>query len=265
MVWVSGASSGLGRAAAVALKASGWRVIAGARSFIGNEGETDCGTRLPLDVRSVDSVRVFCEQAFSLAGAPDAVVSAAAILTLGPAEETSPEEFLEVMDTVMLGAVRFTQAALPLMRAKGGGKAVLLSSLNGLMPTPFQGAYVAAKHALEGYAGCLMLETRNQGIQVMLVEPGDHSGGSQKYRGRAAAVSPLYRESMERVIKVIARDEARGPAPERFGRKLARVMGRKKLPVRLRVAKPFEVFVLMARDLLPGRLFRRLHGMYYKV
>jgi NAD(P)-dependent dehydrogenase (short-subunit alcohol dehydrogenase family) len=265
VVWVSGASSGLGRAAAAALKAAGWLVIAGARSFVGNEYETDCGTRLPLDVRDADSVRVFCEQAYSLAGAPDAIVNAAAVLTIGPAEETAPEEFLAVMDTVLMGAIRFTQAALPMMRSKGGGKVVMLSSVNGLYATPYQGPYTAAKHALEGYSECLMLETRKQGIQVMLVEPGDHSGGAQKYRGQAEKVSPLYRESLGRVMAAMARDEAQGQSPERFGRRLALVLSRKRLPARLRVLTLKEQLSIVLHDVLPGRWFQRIVTAYFKV
>ncbi len=264
VVWVSGASSGLGRAAAVALKQSGWRVISGARSFKGNEGETDSGIRLPLDVRSGDSVRAFCEQAYSLQGAPDAIVNAAAILTLGPAEETSPDEFQEVMDTILLGAVRLTQAALPMMRAKGGGKIVMLSSVNGLYATPYQGAYTAAKHALEGFSECLMLETRNQGIQVMLVEPGDHSGGAQKYRRKVENVSRLYLESFGRVTTAAARYENLGESPERFGQRLVCVMGKKKLPPRLQVTTLTERLSIMLHDVLPLRLFHRILNAYYK-
>jgi NAD(P)-dependent dehydrogenase (short-subunit alcohol dehydrogenase family) len=265
VVWVSGSSSGLGRAAAAALKQSGWRVIAGARSFTGEEAEAEYGQALPLDVRDDASVRAFCDQAFALAGPPDALVNAAAILTLGPAEEIPLNELQAVMDTVLMGALRLTRAALPLMRRKGGGKIVMFSSLNGLMPTPFQGAYVSAKHALEGFSECLMLETRGQGIQVMLVEPGDHAGGSQRCRGKTKWVSPLYHHSLERVSGIIAKDEAQGQDPDRFGRRLARVMGRKRLPVRLRAATLKESFALIMHDVLPGRLFLRFLAGYYKV
>ena len=69
--------------------------------------------------------------------------------------------------------VRMNRAVLPLMRERGGGKIVLFSSINGLLGIPFQGAYTASKHAIEGYAECLQLEVKPFGIQVMLVEPGD--------------------------------------------------------------------------------------------
>jgi NAD(P)-dependent dehydrogenase (short-subunit alcohol dehydrogenase family) len=265
VVWVSGASSGLGRAAALALKSEGWRVVAGARSFAGDEGETDSGARLKLDVRDGASVLAFRDRALSLCGPPDALVNAAGILTLGPAEDLSDAEILAVMDTILLGSHRLVRAVLPLMRGKGGGKIAMLSSVNGLLPTPYQGAYAAAKHALEGYSECLMLETRGQNIQVMLVEPGDHSGGSMKYRGQAETVQPIYRESLKRVREVIARDEAGGGDPMDLGRKLARALGRKKLPVRMRVTTLTETFAIVMHDALPGRMFARFLSAHYKV
>ena len=266
VVWLSGASSGLGMAAAQALVQSGWQVVSGARSFEGTDRTPGpLGIRLPLDVRDDASVRAFCEAAHELTGAPDALVNAAGILILGPAEETSLAEYQAVLDTVLLGSIRLTQAVLPLMRAAGQGMVVMLSSVNGLMPTPFQSAYVAAKHALEGYSECLMLETRGQQIQVMLVEPGDHRGGAQRYRQSARRLSPLYQDSFTRVRDTIARDEAGGGDPERFGLVLARALRRRRLPARLRVTRWHETAAIILHDILPGRLFQRFLAAYYQV
>ena len=172
-VWITGASSGLGLHTAMAFRDDGWQVIAGARSF-GKDGVGIDGiTCLPLDVTSEDSIRAFCESAAAVA-APDALVQCAGMLVLGSCEETDPEEFRRVIDTNYLGMVRVNREVLPLMRAHGGGKIVLFSSINGLMGIPFQSAYTASKHAIEGYAECLSMEVKPFGIQVMLVEPGDH-------------------------------------------------------------------------------------------
>lgn len=91
------------------------------------------------------------------------------------------------METNFLSMVRVNQQVLPLMREKGGGKVVLFSSINGLMGLPFQSAYTASKHAIEGYAECLAQEVTPFGIQVMLIEPGDHRGGSSRCRLTSAA------------------------------------------------------------------------------
>lgn len=265
VVWLSGASSGLGKAAALALHQDGWQVVAGARSFVDAPDRADGITRLPLDVRDETSVTSFCQRARELHGSPDALVNAAGILIMGPAEETSLTEYQAVLDTILLGTIRLTQQALPLMREKGQGKIIILSSVNGLMPTPFQSAYVAAKHALEGYAECLLLETRRLGIQVMIVEPGDHRGGSMKYRAGAQTVSPVYRDSFDRVRKVVSGDEENGGQPSAFGTKLVKVMNRRRLPTRMRATTLKETAAIVLHDILPGGLFARFLADYYQV
>ena len=265
VVWLSGASSGLGKAAAEALHAAGWTVVAGARSFAGREGLEAGIHRLALDVQDAKSVESFCRRADGLYGPPHALVNAAGILIFGPAEETSLQEYQQVLDTVLLGSIRLSQAALPYLRKQQGGKIVMLSSVNGLMPTPFQSAYVAAKHALEGYSECLAMETAAQGIQVMIVEPGDHQGGSGRYRASAAHVSPLYEGSFARAREVVLRDEAGGGSPQAFARKLARVMGRRRLPLRLKATTLKENAAIVLHDILPGRWFLKSLRDYYKV
>lgn len=102
--------------------------------------------------------------------------------------------------------------ALPYMRAQGSGRIVLFSSINGLLGIPFQSAYTASKHALEGYAECLAMETAPWGVQVCLVEPGDHRGGSQRTRLNAReenGASP-YHERFDAAVAVIHSDEANG-------------------------------------------------------
>ena len=261
-VWVTGASSGLGLHTAMALQADGWRVIAGARSF--EDGEADGIYRLKLDVTDEDSVRRFCEEARGIA-LPDALVQCAGMLVLGSCEETDTGEFRRVMDTNFLGMVRVNRAVLPLMRAQGHGKIVLFSSINGLMGIPFQNAYTASKHAIEGYAECLAMEVKPFGIQVMLVEPGDHRSGSDKYRPHAAAMtgdSP-YAAEYESAVAVIAHDEHNGSDPDVLGRKIARTLDRKRIPFRKRIASPDQHLAVYIHRFLPAKLNAAILRKYY--
>ena len=261
-VWVTGASSGLGLHTALALKEDGWRVIAGARSF--EDGEEDGMFRLKLDVTDEESVRRFCEKAAEIAP-PDALVQCAGMLVLGSCEETSVEEFRRVIDTNYLGMVRMNRTVLPLMRQRGGGKIVLFSSINGLLGIPFQSAYTASKHAIEGYAECLSMEVKPFGIQVMLVEPGDHRSGSDKYRPHAAAMSGSspYAFEYESSVAVIAHDEHNGSDPDILGRKIARTLDRKRIPFRKRIASPDQHLAVYVHRFLPARLNAYILRSYY--
>ena len=261
-VWVTGASSGLGLHTAAALKEDGWRVIAGARSF--EDGEADGIFRLKLDVTDEESIRRFCEKAQEIAP-PDALVQCAGMLVLGSCEETGTEEFRRVIDTNYLGMVRVNRAVLPLMRARGRGKIVLFSSINGLMGIPFQSAYTASKHAIEGYAECLAMEVKPFGIQVMLVEPGDHRSGSDKYRPHAAAMNEAspYAAEYESSVAQIAHDEHNGSDPDVLGRKIARTLDRERIPFRKRIASPDQHLAVYIHRLLPAKLNAWILRTYY--
>jgi len=261
-VWLTGGSSGLGLHTAQALRDDGWRVIAGARSF--EDGEAEGIFRLKLDVTEEESVKRFCRTASAIAP-PDALVQCAGVLVLGSCEETTTEEFFRVMNTNFLGMVRMNRQVLPLMRERGGGKIVLYSSINGLLGIPFQSAYTASKHAIEGYAECLKLETEPFGIQVMLVEPGDHRGGSARYRQRGTCMGPdsPYAAAYEKGTAKIRHDEDSGYDPDRLGRKVARILDRKRIPFRKRIASPDQHLAVWIHRLCGARINGMILKRYY--
>lgn len=261
VAWVTGASSGLGHYTARALQQAGWQVLGGARSFQDEEVEgIHC---LRLDVTEDASVEGFVQKALERFGPPDALVNAAGVLMIGACEEYSEQELRGVMEVNFFGMTRMVKAVLPLMRERGKGRIVNFSSINGLMAIPFQGAYVASKHAIEGYSEALWMELRPQGIDVMLVEPGDHRGGAAKYRSHSGAELPVYRQARERAARRIAKDEDQGAFPKTLGAKVAKAMSLKRMPPRLRVAQVFQHAAVMLHDVLPGGLFFRLINLYY--
>ena len=262
-VWVTGGSSGLGLHTAAALRRDGWQVIAGARSFRGETAE-DGIIRLPLDVTREESVKEFCRKAAQIA-LPDALIQCAGILVLGSCEETETEEFRRVIDTNYLGMVRMNREVLPLMRKRGKGKIVLFSSINGLLGIPFQSAYTASKHAIEGYAECLAMEVKPFGIQVMLVEPGDHRSGSDKYRPHAAAMTEQspYAAAYASATDRIHRDETGGSDPDRLGRIVARNLARKRIPFRKRIASADQHLGVYIHRFLGARICSMVLRKYY--
>lgn len=266
VVWITGASSGLGLHTANALQAAGFQVVAGARSF-GN-GKNGAAGRLclPLDVTQMDSIARFVQSALAAYGPPDVLINCAGVLTLGACESYALEEVRQVMETNFLGQAAMIAKALPLMREQGRGRIVNFSSINGLLGIPFQGAYVASKHAVEGYSECLAMECKPFGIEVMVVEPGDHRSGAQAYRrvSRGMGEDSPYHAAFEQAHAVIAHDEANGSDPDVLGRKIARTLKKRRLPRRLRVAKADQHLAVLLHDALPTRLFDRIIASYYR-
>ncbi|MBR2719570.1 MAG: SDR family oxidoreductase [Clostridia bacterium] len=261
IVLVTGASSGLGKYTAQALRDAGHTVIAGARSF--ELGQAEGMHRIHLDVTSGESVAAFVKAALAIAPRVDALVQCAGILTLGTCEEVPAEEYRRIMETNFLGMVRVNQLVLPLMRKQGGGKIVMFSSINGLLGIPFQSAYVASKHAIEGYAECLQMEARPFGIQVCLVEPGDHRGGSEAYRNRVTDADSPYAEAFAKGAAVIRRDEQNGSDPSRLGRRVAKAVSRKRMPFRLRSASADQHLAVYLHKLLPAWVNEKVLCSYY--
>lgn len=262
-VWVTGASSGLGLATAKAFAEAGWQVVCGARSFeTGSEGDLH---RLPLDVTKPESCEAFVQGALAISPRVDALVCAAAMLVLGSCENTSCGEYSRVLETNFVGATRMVQHALPLMRQQNSGRIILFSSINGLLGIPFQSAYTASKHAMEGYAECLAMETRRFGIQVCLVEPGDHRGGSDHTRLRAAGemASSPYQAAFESACAAIHRDESGGLLPDRLGCKVVRNAQRRRMHFRLRVAKFDQHLAVWLHQLLPNGVNSWVLRNYY--
>lgn len=223
--------------------------------------------RLRLDVTDMASCERFARRALEISPRVDAVICGAAILVLGSCERTSPEEYARVLETNFVGTVRMVRLALPHMRGQGNGRIVLFSSINGLLGIPFQSAYTASKHAMEGYAECLAMEVRPFGVQVCLVEPGDHRGGSERTRLHACGedeASP-YKTDYDAACAVIHRDESGGLLPERLGEKVLKNVERKRMRFRLRVAKPDQHLAVVLHDALPPWLNARILSGYYRV
>lgn len=264
VVWITGASSGLGLHTAQALARNGFTVVAGARSF--GQGKTVEGCHcLPLDVTSRESIDAFAAEALKAFGSPDILVNCAGMLILGACESYTLDELRQVMETNFFSQAAMISKVLPYMREKGKGRIVNFSSINGLLGIPFEGAYTASKHAIEGYSECLSYEVKTFGIEIMLVEPGDHRSGSSAYRRHSQGMtdeSP-YKAAFDTGTAQIAHDEANGSAPDKLGEKIAKALKRKHLPRRLRIAKPDQHLAVVLHDLLPNRWFEKIIGPYY--
>ncbi len=265
VVLVAGASSGLGLHTARQLAAAGMTVVAGARSYQECEGEADGVYRLGLDVRDPASVWRFVRLAADRYGSPDALVCAQGLLNMNAAAEYRDEDLQDVMDTNFFGSARLVHQVMPLFLEKKQGKIILFSSVNGLLGIPFQGAYTASKHAIEGYAECLRMEVQPAGVSVCLVTPGDHRSGQKRYRRRGTSDRPEspYHDRYLRAVEQIEHDEANGSDPDRLGRAIARALMKKRLPARLLVAKPDQKLAVVLHDVLPTSLFSRIISGYY--
>lgn len=166
---ITGASSGIGLVTAKALKRAGYRVFGTSRKALAS---IDGISMLTCDVTDEVSVKNMVAEVLKQAGRIDLLVNNAGIGLLGGAEESSTAQAQALFDVNVFGITRVTNAVLPTMRSQKQGRIVNISSLLGLIPSPYNALYAATKHAVEGYSESLDHELRPLGIRVVLVEPG---------------------------------------------------------------------------------------------
>jgi NAD(P)-dependent dehydrogenase (short-subunit alcohol dehydrogenase family) len=166
---ITGASTGIGRATAEALRDAGYRVFGTSRKV--NAPSIDGIEMLVADVTDDTSVTKLVDEVMAKAGRIDLLVNNAGYALGGAAEESSIEQVRLQFDTNFLGVVRVTNAILPIMRRQGQGRILNVGSVMGLIPGPFGAYYTASKHAIEGYSESLDHEVRSFGIRVAVIEP----------------------------------------------------------------------------------------------
>lgn len=174
-ILITGASSGIGRAAAETLSARGWRVFATARRAEDIAALAAIGgvTALRLDYRDAASIAACAEAVLSATGGRiDALFNNGAYGQLGAVEDLRPEVLRAQFEANVFGWHDLTRRLIPAMRAAGRGRIVQCSSVLGIVAMKYRGAYVASKFALEGLTDTLRMELRGSGIEVVSIRPG---------------------------------------------------------------------------------------------
>ena len=197
---VTGASSGIGAAAAAALAAAGFKVYGTSRRAM-NASE---GAFVPLvlDVTSDASVTATVAHIVAREGRIDLLVNNAGFgIAPAAAEESTLTQAQAVFDCNFFGAVRMTRAVLPAMRAAGGGRIVNIGSALGFLPMPYMALYSASKHAVRAYSEALDHEVRGSGVRVSVIEPAYIGTAFESNLAEPDAPLEAYRAVREGVVR----------------------------------------------------------------
>ncbi len=178
-VLITGATDGLGKAAALLLAERGYRVFAAGRSAE-KRAKLDVLARekgLPLETLEMDvcddrSVQKAVSYVYQESGAIDVLINNAGLVYVGAVEDLRMEDWRRQFETNFFGVLRVTQAVLPQMRERRKGRILMMSSVSGFVTPPTQGAYSASKHAIEALSNALRHELYPFGIHTILIQPG---------------------------------------------------------------------------------------------
>jgi NAD(P)-dependent dehydrogenase (short-subunit alcohol dehydrogenase family) len=205
-IFITGASSGLGKAAATLFAAKGWNVIATMRTPENAQELASLPnvTILPLDVTKPEQITSALKQAVS-AGKIDVVFNNAGYGLMGPLEGATDEKIIRQLDTNLLGVIRVIQAFTPHFRETGSGLFITTTSIGGHVAFPFASLYHATKWALEGFSESLSFELAPFGIGVKTVAPG---GIATDFAGRSLAIAghEAYQDAFNHMVSTAFKD-----------------------------------------------------------
>lgn len=252
-VLITGATSGIGRATAALLSAEGYRVFGTGRNPPSKS--RDGVVFLPLEVTSNQSVTAcVAELQRQTRGELDVLINNVGTGILGAAEESSAEQVRQLFDINFLGAVRMTNAVLPIMRARQQGRILLLSSAGGVASVPFSGYYCATKHALEAYGEALRLELEPFQIRVAIVAPGTVSTAAGDKAMQPDRPIPDYEPIRKKITDKYVQAIHKGMPPERVAETILRIIRSQSPKPRYTVGAQSAAVSAM-KSWLPAQLF----------
>jgi NAD(P)-dependent dehydrogenase (short-subunit alcohol dehydrogenase family) len=216
-IFITGASTGLGKATAQLFSKQGWNVIATMRNTDnGTELKSHDGiTVLPLDVTNLSQIQEAVAKATAL-GRIDVVFNNAGYGLAGPLEGISDKQLTDQLNTNLLGVIRITKEFIPHFRKQGSGLFITTTSIGGLVTFPLNSVYHATKWALEGWSESMAFELNPMGIHIKTVSPGGIKTDFMS-RSLVLATHEAYTETAQKVIAAFtdpARDAFRSTSEQ---------------------------------------------------
>lgn len=252
-VFVTGASSGIGKACAYEFAEKGCNVVGVSRNIEEKTEEFPGGGTLRqcrLDITDEESVRDF------VADLPDVDIAilCAGMGIAGPAESTPMELTRRQMEVNYFGTLNTAGPVLKRMRMKKSGLLIVIGSIAGRVPIPMQSQYSSSKYALEAYTDAVRMEMRPYGVKAVIIEPGDTRTGFTEARVTedASGDSAEYLKVLHDSVAKMAYDEQKGRPPESVAKVAWKLACRKDPPARVPVGFEYKALMQLLR-IMPDR------------
>lgn len=251
---VTGASSGIGLVTAKSLAQNGYRVFGTSRKATASTPDI---TMLVCDVTDDESVKNVIDEIIRQTGRIDLVVNNAGVGLLGGAEESSIAQVERLFDVNVMGVTRIVNAVLPIMRAQKSGRIINMSSILGLIPSPFNAYYASTKHAIEGYTESLDHEVRRFGIRAVLVQPGVTRTAFEENLTRADQPLSVYAEDRARSEGLMRKWVEAGDEPQVVADTVVRAATASRPHLRYPAGRQ-STQVSVLRRFLPTKMFDKI-------
>lgn len=264
VILITGASSGIGKAIGEFLTAKGFIVYGTSRNPLNYKGSKF--SLLTLDVSDENSIKNTISEIIKKEGRLDVLINNAGKGITGPAEETPLEEIKKAFDTNFFGVINVCNGVLPTMRKQKNGLIINISSIAGYMGLPYRGLYSASKAAVSIYSEVLSLETKQFGITIVDVAPGDFATNIAAGRYHTPLFkNSNYKEHYAKVLKQIDDEVDTGLQPKVMAKAIYKIILKKKPKVRYRVGTFMQRYAIHIKRLLSDRFYEKILMKHYKL
>ncbi len=263
VIFITGASSGIGAITATYLSEQGFKVYGTSRN---PKPDGSIFEMVKLDVLDSASIQTAISYVLEKEGRIDVLINNAGMGITGAIEETPIEEMRKVFDTNFFGTLEVTQAVLPQMRKQRSGMIINVTSIAGYMGLPFRGIYSATKGSLEIASEALSIETRQFGIKVVNIAPGDFATNiaSGRYHTPVYQDSP-YAEVYKRNLDLMDAHVDSGQDPLVMAQHIKKIIEHPKPKLHYKVGETMQKFSIALKRILPDRLYEKLIMNHYKM
>lgn len=264
VIFITGISSGFGKHTASLLAERGHKVYGTCRKEIDHDPKIHV---LYMDVTDVQAVEKGINTVIEKEGRIDVVINNAGTVVGGAVEITPYDDIRLQMDTNFMGPLNVIRAALPHLRKQNAGTIINISSMNGLLVTPFVGFYCASKFALEGMCQSLRMELKPFNIKVIMVNPGDFKTNNTASRRITHTYNGIdaYESQSKKTISVIEKDETGGWAPDILARKICKIVESKNPCNRYVIGSFEQKLAVVLSYILPGSWFAKIMEDHYGI
>lgn len=265
VVLITGGSSGIGKSIGLYLTSKGLKVYGTTRD-LNKHPNFEIFELLPLEVTDPASVQTTVEKLIAKEGRIDVLVNNAGVGITGPIEETPHEEIQKAFDINFNGPLHMAKAVLPHMRRQNSGCIINITSIAGSMGLPYRGIYSATKAAMGIVTEALRMETKDFGIQIATLAPGDFATNiaTGRYHAPIRDASP-YSAPYAKTLKLIDDDVDSAGDPILVAKKVYEIIKAPKPKVHYRVGDFLQKFSLILKKWLPEKLYERLVLRHYKL
>jgi short-subunit dehydrogenase len=264
VIFITGASSGIGKAIGEFLHHSGFKVYGTSRNP--EKVQNSLFPLVKLDVRDVKSIQLAVSEILDKETRIDVVINNAGVGITGPLEEIPMQEIKNNFETNLFGPIEVMKAVLPQMRLQKGGLIINITSIAGYMGLPFRSVYSASKGALELITEALNMEVKQFGIHITNVAPGDFATNIAASRYHAPLVKgSVYEKSYGTTLNMMDSHVDSGSNPNEMAEAILKVINSSSPNVHYKVGAFMQKFSIVLKRVLPDTAYEKLLMNHYKL